>query len=192
MIKSDKCDSFNRAKDKFKPSQDYRDKLKIEYNFSDKKIASIIESAMVANLYIQVKGVREAKLIGFSNKKEIRKFILDNSENFNWVFKNTQNERSFLRKIREFKIQYEKSEYLGLKTFISKGINNNNSRKITDEQIEFLQKIKLENPKFSSPNIYKILKEKYPDIKISASGIKNYIREIEVNDFKNKIHLNTD
>jgi hypothetical protein len=151
MNETSQIEKFLKAKDKFHLTVGYSDKLKNELNLNPEKIKSIIESAKVANLYFAIKGKREARIIGFSDKKKIKKFIIEKSEEFNWEFKTTKNERSFHRKMKKYQSENRKSEYLGLKSFIYKYNNNENSKKITNEQLEFIKKTKQINPKMKSP-----------------------------------------
>ncbi|MCD8438360.1 hypothetical protein LNI95_11860 [Tenacibaculum dicentrarchi] len=129
MNETSQIKKFLKAKDKFCLTKDYSDKLKNELNLKPEKIKSIIESVKVANLYSAIKGKREARMIGFSDKKEIKKIIVEKSEEFNWEFKTTKNERSFHIKMKKYQMENQKSEYLGLKSFIYKYNNNENSKK---------------------------------------------------------------
>ncbi|PIE99515.1 MAG: hypothetical protein CR965_02195 [Paludibacter sp.] len=162
-------------------------RLKNTFNLSDLEIENIQNSAKVAKLYIKIKGAKECRLLGFKNKKELTNFIIDNSDKFNWVFKSTKNIRSFHRKIKRYKTENEKSEYLGLLSFINKNFFNQNAKKITDEELNLIKELKEKDPKISAVKIQKELNSELGNTNISISCIRNYIREFELEQFKELI-----
>lgn len=175
--------SFLKEIEKYPLSKDYSEELKKEFNYTPERIKSIIDSAKIANLCIQVKTVKDSKPLGFSNRKAMRQFIIDNSEKYNWVFKKIKNQQSLQRKFLFYtKTKNEQSEYLALKTFITKNANNQYSRKITDEQLEMIKTLKIEDPTRVSTEIFKLLKVEFPDIRIAAESVRNYIRFMRLND----------
>lgn len=171
----------------------FKDRLMNDFEISQSHADGVIKSAAVADLYIEIKGSRECKLIGFDNKAKLLACILFLSDKNGWNgFSRIANIDSIVRKLRCYKKERQKGIYEGLSYLVLKKSSNRvskNAKKITDQQLELLINIKKSNPEVSTFEVYDKLKSTFKDLKIQRGAIAHYSRSIEVDNFEKKINL---
>lgn len=169
----------------------YRDRLMNDFKISQSHADGVIKSAAVADLYIEIKGSRECRLIGFDNKATLLEVILSSSPKNGWIgFDKIANIRSLIRKMRWYKKERQKGIYEGLSYLVYKKSSNRvskNARKITDKQLELLIDIKNSNPEISAFEVYERIKNKFSDLNVQSGAIAHYSRAIDVDNFKDKL-----
>lgn len=166
----------------------FKNKLTLDFGINDLYAESVIKSAAIADLYLEVKGKQECRMLGIDNKAQFLEIILYLSKKYKWVsFEKIKNKDSLVRKLRGYK--QKQGVYEGLSFLISKKESNvvsKNAKKITDAQLAILTKLIAENESLSDSEVYEIMKLKFNDIIIKKSAIRYHIRKIELDSFKKK------
>ncbi|MEO6176927.1 MAG: hypothetical protein ABIP27_17370 [Flavobacterium circumlabens] len=169
----------------------FKERLINDFKISEAHADGVIRSAAVADLYIEIKGSTECRLIGFDNKATLLEVILFLSPKNGWIgFNKIANIRSLIRKMRCYKKERHKGIYEGLSYFVYKKSSNRvskNARKITDEQLELLIEIKNSTPEISAFEVYEKMKNRFKDLNVQRGTISHYLRAIDVDNFKKKV-----
>lgn len=169
----------------------FKDRLIQDFGIEQDYAEGVIKSASIADLYIDMKGIRECKLLGINNKNELLQLIMSLSNDNGWfAFNKISNISSFTRKMSGYKTERKKGIYEGLSFLISKNKSNRvtpNARKITDKQLEALVNIKSSTPEISALKAYEEMKTAFPDLKIKRETIASYLRNMDVDNFRSRI-----
>jgi len=167
---------------------EFIDKLINDFNLSNVNSYNIITSAAAIEMYTHVKGIKECQYLGLKDKKELLSAVMVLSKEMQWTaLSKTSSVGRIRKKISSFKKVMESGYYEALKKLVTGKINNTNARKITDEQLLFLQTYKLQNLQSGYKKVYTELKLKFPEIEITKLAVLYHLRKIEIECFKSRM-----